>query len=457
MKILLVYPPFKRYTRYWNMHLGLGYLSAMLSSAGYDVTVLDCVIEGMDFDKLQAFLKGKSFDLIGITATTNEIGNAAKVASIAKENDKEVLTVVGGPHVSAIPKETLEEFPSFDIAVVGEGEYTILDIVKMVEGKHDIEKVSSIAFRKNGKIILTKKRPAINDLDSLPFPRWEDFKIKNYTGYVGLRKKIEVPVISGRGCPNRCIFCQRFLGNIARLRSPKNVIDEIEHDVSLGAESIGFCDETFTLAKNRTLDMCREMIERGINREISWRCETRVDAVDFELLKKMKEAGCEMVEYGVESGNDTILKNSMKGITIRQVIDAFRLSKKAGLKTYMNFIFGHPGETAATLKDSINLMMKINPDYVTIGIMTPFPGTEIRDMAKRGYKGMSLCESGWEDYSKQNCSVIYLQDITNDELKEWQSMAYSKFYFRPSRILKLLELVSTDGIIRFAARRFLNF
>jgi radical SAM superfamily enzyme YgiQ (UPF0313 family) len=427
-----------------------------MESEGHDVQVLDCVMERMDFDGFRDYLKGKTYDVFGITATTPEIGNAHKVASFIKEHEKSALTIIGGPHSTALPKDTLENFKDFDVAIIQEGERSVIELLKKFERGEKPDSVRGIAYRDGENVFINEPREHIHDLDSLPFPAWDKFRIRKYKGYLGLRKKQEIPILTGRGCPSQCIFCQRALGSRVRFRDPKKVVDEIERDVSLGAESILVCDETFTLIKKRVIEICDEIIKRELHKKIEWHCETRADRVDLEILKKMKEAGCVMVNYGVESGNDYILEKIKKGITVEQVRKAFRHSQEAGLKTYMNLIFGHPFETRETIEDSINLLMEINPDYVTIGIMVPFPGTEIQEMAKKGEGGLKIVSSGWDLYAKQDCGVLSVNDLTNDDLKRYHSLAYTKFYIRPSRIMRLFELVSVKGVLSLIMSRFLK-
>ena len=279
--------------------------------------------------------------------------------------------------------------------------------------------------------------------------------MKHYKGVWGLRKKLEFPLLSGRGCPYQCVFCQRVLGSKVRLRSVSNVVDEIEYDLELGAKSIFFVDETFTISKKRTIDLCNEILQRGLNDEISWWFQTRVDLVDREILSKVKEAGCRLVNFGVESANSEILKKIKKDVTIAQTKKAFKVAREVGLKTEMNLIFGLPYDTTDTITESINLMMQINPDYVTIGILVPFPGTEVSLMAKKGEGGLKLISTDWGTYGKQLGSALELDSINRSELNMYQSKAYSKFYFRPSRIRNLFELVSFTGIYKSFKRDWL--
>lgn len=452
MRILLAYPPLNEHTSYWLPHIGLGYLAAVLAK-NHDVCIKDCVAERVGFDKFREFVSRNRFDLVGITSTTYEISNAHKIAEIAKAEIPSTVVVVGGPHSTALPEQTLKEFQYFDIAVAGEGEKTVEEIACNIEAKKPLSGIRGIAYRDNGKIKVNDKREFINNLDDLPIPLWEKFPLEKYHGYLGLIKKKELPILSGRGCPNQCVFCQRASGSKPRLRSVKSVVDEIEYDIKCGARSLAFCDETFTLFKERTKEICEEIIRRGLNKKISWHCETRVDRIDKETLMKMKEAGCEMVAFGVESGNDFILQKAKKGISTAQIRRAFIFAKEVGLKTYMFLIFGLPYETEKTVKDTINLMMEVDPDYVTIGILVPFPGTEVFEMASKGEGFIKILSNNWNDYGKQIGKSLELETITSKRLRELQSQAYSKFYLRPSKIRNLLELASFKGILQMLIQR----
>jgi len=328
MRFLLVYPPLKSYTNYWHPHLGLRYLSAILSKNGVQTKIIDCVAnkwDHLDFEK--SFVKTQKPDAVLITATTSEINSAHKIASIVKRHDKHVMTIIGGPHTTAEPELTLKQFKDFDIAVIGEGEYTILDIRDYLENKKPLNKIKGIAYHQDNSIFVNEKNDIILDLDKLPPPDWKKFPIKRYRSYLGMRTVVELPIITGRGCPNQCVFCQRALGQRVRVRSISYVIEEIQKDIELGAESIYFCDETFSLFKKRTIELLNEMWKRNIDKKVFWHCETRVDSVDEKVLSSMKKAGCKMIHFGVESGSNAILKKCKKGINRKQIITALELQK----------------------------------------------------------------------------------------------------------------------------------
>ncbi len=454
MKVLLIYPPFYSYENYWHPHLGLGYLAVVLRAQGYKLNVLDTVAEKIDYSKIEQYLNRERYDVVGITSTTPEIFTAHKIATIAKKAKKDTTVIIGGSHSTALPYQTLEEFTNFDIAVAGEGEQTILEILESVKKDKDLSTVDGISFRKEDGIIISNKNREVNrQLDKLPFPLWESFPIFKYRSFKGIKKKIELPIITGRGCPSQCVFCQRALGNAVRLRTIGNVIQEIERNIRLGAERMFFCDETFTLYRKRTIELTNEIMARRLNKRFRWQCETRVDRVDLEMLRNIKKAGCDLIHFGVESGNDYILQMVKKGITVKQVESAFQMAKQVGLQTFMFMIFGLPYENEATLKDSLNLIRRTNPDYLTIGILVPFPGTEVIEMAKNGKGGLQLASLNWENYGKQQGNALSLRGLDKNILKRYQSKAYTKFYFRPARISRLMEVTNPKGLSNFVFKR----
>lgn len=434
-------------------HLGLAHLAAVLKQAGHTVSLLDCAAEGIGEKRFRALLKEMRPRVMGITADTSFVNLAHQTCRAAKEIHPDLLTVIGGSHVTALPAQTLEEFPAFDVAVQGEGEQTFLELMEAVQSGSSFADIRGTSCREGDVIRSAEPREVIGDLDNLPLPDWEIFPLQRYRSMWGIHKKLEFPIMTGRGCPHRCVFCQRSMGREIRMMSPGRIVEEMERDVKLGAKSLIFCDETFTLQKKRTLEICEAILKKGLQKRLTWNCETRVDHVDEEILRAMRRAGCSLISYGVESGNDQVLRHSKKDITVEQIREAFHLARKVGLKTYMLLIFGLPFETERSLQDTINLMMEVNPHYVSIGILVPFPGTEALEMAQKGIGGLRLLSRRWNDYGKHMGDAIELKQLPANKLKAYQSKAYTTFYFRPSRILNLFELASLRGILEMIRNR----
>jgi anaerobic magnesium-protoporphyrin IX monomethyl ester cyclase len=429
--------------------LGLAYLSAVLKAIGVEVLVIDASFDGIPLDEMNASIVRFNPHILGFTAMTHEIAHVASVALRLRESLPHSLIVVGGPHATVAPARTLEEFPVFDLAVVGEGEDTFKQIVKELEMEFDNRNldeavgvatisadrlclVQGIAWRSGINVRINQRRSFIQDLASLPFPDYDH-----------LARKIDTyPIFSSRGCPNNCIFCCRIMGNKIRVRTPKSVVDEIKYALGkFGPNLFDFVDETFTFPKTRTMAICDLIITEGINKRIKWKAQSRVTLVDQELFDKMKEAGCIDVDIGVESGNSEMLNAIKKGITLDDALKAVKAAKKAGLKTGSYFIIGHPFETKKTINDTIQFASKLNTSSVSFGIMVPYPGTEVYEMAIRGEGGYHIISGRWEDYDKQLGNALEIDGLSREQLEKWQRKAYLTFYFKNFRLLGVIQLV----------------
>jgi radical SAM superfamily enzyme YgiQ (UPF0313 family) len=427
--------------------LGLAYLSAVLKANGSEVLVIDASFDGASFNEVAASIIEFNPHVLGFTAMTHEIVHVASVAKKLKEALSRTLMVVGGPHATVTPIRTLKEFPVFDVAVIGEGEETFKELVKEVEmslsdrslaekgttivPSERLSLIQGIAWRFGTDVKTNPRRTLIQNLDSLPFPNYEH-----------LTRKIETyPIFSSRGCPNSCIFCCRIMGNRIRLRSPKNVVDEIKYAIEKFRPKIfDFADEIFTFPKERVMTISELIIKEGLNEKIKWTAQSRVNNVNQELFSKMKEAGCVHVDFGVESGNSEMLKRIKKGITLDDAFNAVKAAKKAGLKTGSYFIIGHPFETTKTIRDTINFASKLNTDSVSFGIMVPYPGTEVFEMATSGKGGYRIISENWADYDKQFGNALELEGLSREKLEKYQRKAYLTFYSKNFRLLDIAQL-----------------
>ncbi|MBS7640030.1 MAG: radical SAM protein [Candidatus Bathyarchaeia archaeon] len=411
--------------------LGLAYLASVLEKNGCEVKIIDALALGLSLSQVRGALNMDQPDIIGITASTPMIYDAYNVARVAKEVCPNSTVVLGGPHPTFLPMETLKECPSADIVCIGEGEETMVELTEAIRRKTDLSRVRGIAFRtSDGKIVKTEPRPLIKDLDSLPFPAWHLLPMDKYT--VLGKKTVICHIMSSRGCPFHCIFCSssRIFGRKHRARSAKNVVDEIEFLISeYNPSYIEFSDDEFTLNQKRVEEICDELKKRGI--DIAWACGSRVDTVSRSLLKKMREAGCSFIYYGIESASQRILNFIKKGITIEQIKRAVMLTKEAGIKMMGAFIVGFPDETKEEIKSTLNFPKKLKVDYVQFTIATPYPGTEFYEMIKR--EGLLLTED-WSQYTTLK-PVIALKNISVKELQKLIKKAYISFYMSP-RILR---------------------
>jgi len=414
--------------------LGLGSLAAYCLQKGIECEIIDLRLPHRTMVDVLESIRENRFLMVGITAFTTEIKSANAIAGIIKRYFPDIPIVVGGPHASIIPEETLLEFPDIDIVVIGEGEETLVHLIDTIKNrKYEFESIDGIAYREGGKIKINPLREPIADINNLPFPAWNLFEVEYYNRIF--------PVSTSRGCPYGCYFCTpRYLGRTVRVRGYRGVVDEIEWLVDrFGARRIQFADATFTLLRDDSRLLCEELIKRGLNRKIKWDCETRADSISFDLLQIMKKAGCEWVAFGVESGNERILKEVVrKGETREEIREGVKMAKKAGLKVRCFFIIGHYTETIETIKDTIGFALDLNPDAISFGLMVPNPGSFIRRLAEGGDRGMRILHNRWEDYQQFNYDCFELENIPLKELKRWQSRAYFTFYLHhPVKAWKL--------------------
>ena len=430
VKISLVNPPPLKgvYRHQLYLSIGLAYLAAVLEKNGHEVTVIDCPASEIDFNQLKIKLTSAEPKLIGITSMTPTIQSAIQSAYAAKETCPDALVVLGGPHATFMDEQVLSEEKSIDIVVRGEGEQTLLDLTQNVSNHKNLNKIEGITYRNNGNIVRASNRAYIQNLDELPRPAYKYFPLEKYRLY---GRRI-LPIITSRGCPSQCSFCttSRIFGKAFRARSPKNVVDELEwlRDVH-GADAFSFYDDTFTLDKTRALKICEEMKNRKIG--IPWDCQTRVSTVSKELLSKMREANCQQVFFGVESGCQKILDAVNKGTTVEQNKAAIKMAKKAGLFVAVSVMVGYPGETPEMLKQTIDLVRNTEPDDAYICVATPYPGTELRNLIEK--MGWNI-SNDWKRYDT-TAPVFDNPNLSTEDLTKIRNKFYDNFY-SPKYVLR---------------------
>jgi len=411
--------------------LAIGYLAGYTREQGIKTSILDSKVSMLNVEDTIKKITEIKPAYLGITAMTHEIKVSAEIAEGVKKIDPSIKIIVGGAHPTVLPKATLEEFPSFDVCVIGDGEETLEKLVKSWNAHNSIENIPGIAFHMDGDIRKNENADYGMDLDHLALPAWDLYPPAS-----------EYPIISSRGCPFRCNFCCRINGNISRFRTPEKVVDEFEVLVEkYQAKLISFKDETLTLRKSHVLTMCKEICKRGLHRKVKWKCGTRVDCSNEEILTALKDAGCYDIEFGVESGNEQILKQSGKNIKLPQVLEAVKLAKKLKFKTRSLFILGHPYETPETLNDTIKFAGRLATTYVSFGIMVPYPGTEIYDMALKGEGGYLLRSHDWNDFDKYLGDALEFKHVSRKQLELAQVKAYFYFYIVNFRIFPLLHFI----------------
>lgn len=431
-------------------NIGLGHVAGAAASAGHEVLCLDPIVDGSSCRSLAKKVRQYRPEVVGFSCYTQDIDNASVAAEAIKADMPETFIVVGGYHPSAVPVQTIEQYPCFDAVVYGEGELSIVELLRVLENGGDLASVKGLCFRSQGTAVANPPRPQVPDLDALPFPLFDGLPLSAYNRFYSWVKGISIPICTARGCPYSCTFCYRLHGSTVRARSADNVLDEMEHDIArYGAKNIFFVDETFTLNKDRTARLCEAILGRGLQRKVRWLCCSRVDAVTYELLKLMKEAGCALISFGIESGNQDTLERCRKKILLDQVKTTLEWCRKCGIATATAFIIGHPGETEDKINQTINFAVKVKPTYCNFCIMTPFPGTEIAAMAERGEGGLVLLSRDWRTYGKSLGGALELASVDRRRLESLQRKAYAKFYLRPSRVRRLFEMASPGVYMRY--------
>ncbi|MCL4557805.1 MAG: B12-binding domain-containing radical SAM protein [Deltaproteobacteria bacterium] len=459
MKVLLINPPkisaiTERVSYVHEPHHGLAYIASYIKRHGIDVSILDAQAEQLSVRELTARIAAEGPDVVGITAPTFLIKSAHETARISKALSRDTLTVIGGYHATALPEQTLREFPSFDLLVHGEGEAPFLELLSAVADRRDLGEVKGIAYRDSGHIRVNPQAVPIMDLDTLPFPSWELFKLDMYHPHYSFKKGfLELPISTSRGCVSKCTTCARVTGTRVRQRSVPSVIGEMQEMVDrFNAKRFVFMDETFTINIRRTHELCDAMVQSGLSKRIEWLCQTRVDRVDPDLLKKMRRAGCFLIAYGIESGNQDILDRMKKGTRLDDAVNAVRWAKQAGMTVDTFFILGLPYETRDTIGHTIRFAVRLDPDYANFFITVPYPGTEVYSMAGKGEGGLRFLTDDWETYGWQMGGSAELGQVPRKQLEALQLKAYLRFYLRPRKLKSMLNIVN----IRVVPEYFYN-
>ena len=440
MKVALIKPPATYADWYRRPVLGLAYISACLEANGIEGRIFDAYYHSWTEKALLDRVLAYKPDLVGITAMTHEIVPAGRIASQLKKA-LGVPVVIGGCHVTALPERTLAEFPDFDFGVYGEGERTFLELAASLPGasKANLRRIKGLVFRDGEEIVRNEPRPFLTpeELGALPYPAFHHYYGRNSRALAG-RSEYYV-MFTTRGCPYPCAFCMQALGRRVRRCSTENICREIEYAITTyGAHTIDFADELFLFNTRESRDLLQAMIDKGLAKRIRWTGLARADFVTEELAALARKSGCHRLELGVESGDDEILKGIGKGITVAQVKKAVRIIKEAGIPLGTYFILGHPNETRETLEKTVDLAVELNTDTIAVGIMVPYPGTRVFEMARRGEAGYRLLTQDWSQYDKYGGKALEVAGLPYDDLVKWQRRAILNFYLKNFRFLDAL-------------------
>lgn len=442
--ILLINPPLTLEERYGAFAsvgsqappLGLCYLAAILKREGFSVKILDAPAHDMNLSQTINEIETIGSNIIGITATTVSIVRASELARALKEHGSCARLLIGGAHVSALPEQTLREFKSFDIGVINEGEYTIVDLMQTLTSGGDLSRVQGIVYREGDEIRTTQPRPLIENLDDLPFPAWDMLPYLPKYYKPAPHSYYQLPsatLMTSRGCNGTCTFCARpFMGERYRSNSPEYTLGMIDYLVKkYGIRDIMFYDDNFLLDRKRVIGICEGILQRGY--KITWSCLARTDVMPEDFFRLIKKAGCWQIAYGIESGDQTILNNIKKRTTVERMTEMIRKANEAGIHTRGYFMIGCPGETQESINRTIQFTTTSGLKDFHVTFCTPMPGAELFTTATQ--YGIFDCDwrklGFWEP-------VFIPFGMTKEELIAAHRRMFRKFYLRPSVIGRYL-------------------
>lgn len=469
MKILLINSP--SLNTYANVKLSRGKspnitlacLAAYVREYGYDVKIINA---DDGFEKLYQVAR-KGFDVVGISAFTSNYKECSEIIRNIKNNNPNVITIMGGVHISALPAETLAENDNLDFGVIGEGEITFkcfLDCL-MLKNKDTamFHEIDGLCFKDKNKVFVNKRRELIKNLDELPLPAYDLLDISSYElkphqvwSYKKINLKPFMLLFTSRGCNHRCSFCSSHIiwGSRPRYKSPTKVLQEIDLLVNnFKVKALYIDDDSFVSNRENAMAILDGMIKRNYN--LNFLCNARADQLDEELIIKLKKAKCHLIRIGVESCNEEILKAMKKGSSIYQVEKTFALCRKIGIAASASLIIGHPPENWKTFRETIFKIKKINPLACEFFIAVPDLGT---DLYKLAMKNSYILARPWEEWKHLPVNpVLSTPDLKPEELIAMQKIAFKEFYFRPTKIVEILKQINSLEKLSYCIKGLLSF
>lgn len=429
--------------------LGILWIASVLEKAGHKVSVIDMNVDSKGKD-IHSLIMNDIFDIVGITAVTSTYPNAIDVAKKIKVTFPQIFTILGGIHATIDHNNCIRE-EAFDFVVIGEGEYTIIELVDgIMSGLKDFSHIKGIAFKKNNEIVLTSNRNLIPNLNCLPFPARH--LLKNISEYEPIDATYlpAAPIITSRGCPGKCTYCQakNIFGFSLRFRTPENVIKEIRELVyRYRVKEIHFLDDVLTSNRKFIKEFCALLKNEPYKVHLEVPNGLRPDMVNEETLTLLKEVGLKNVRFGIETGNERVSKLIKKGIKKDQIRNAVSLAKKVGLGTWGFFMIGLPGDDEESIMDTINFAIELDLKVAKFPIFKPYPRSEAYlYLEERGL----IDNHNFLQYGAYTYPVHHLETLSQKRIYELQNIAFRKFYFRPRKILEHLKDITTF-------RKFISF
>ena len=460
--IVLVNPPLSLGDLYGNLAeggselppLGLCSLAAVVREAGFSVRIVDAMALRLTPEQTVERIREFETNLVGITSTTMSVANAAHVAGLCKQEG--MTTLLGGPHLTAVPEETFRRHPEFDIGVLGEGENTLSEVIDRWKREGDLAEVKGLLLRSNGDLITTPPRPFIEKLDDLPLPAWDllpDLATYYQPAVDSLYRFPASSLVTSRGCPAKCVFCDRSVfGRRPRGFSADYMIRMVKTlRNQFGIRDLFIHDDNFLVFFRRTREFCERIISEKI--DITWSCLGRTDQVDWSVLPMLKKAGCWQINYGIESGSQEILDLIGKGTTLEEIEEAIRKTKEAGIRVKGLFMIGNFGETPETIADTYRLIRKLDLDDFHMTCFTPLPGSEAFRVAHE----YGQFDPAWENMNMFSAKNFVPTGFTREEIESAYRKAYRTFYLRPRIMLYYLGKLRSWPMAKKILRSGLTF
>jgi anaerobic magnesium-protoporphyrin IX monomethyl ester cyclase len=445
MKVVLVNPPLRRMVsanlpafveeeRGSYPPMGLLYIAATLRERGsksVEVKVLDTVLEDLSDRQIEDYLRREAPDVVGTQVLTFTLFDSLAVTRMAKKVNPQVVTVLGGRHCDIYPAETAA-LPGVDFVITGEGELPFTKLVEHLLQPDELEKIPGLTFRR-GERLISNPPQMIDDLDDLPFPARDLTAYRNYR-FLLAKKSVFTTLITSRGCPYGCAFCDEGRKKFRAVSAPRVVEEILYCKEQLGIDQFFIFDSTFTVDRRRVLDICELLVQRRAN--VAFDVRSRVNLIDDEVLKALKKAGCIRIQYGVESGNDEVLKAINKNILVQQVREVVRQTHKYDFEILCDFMIGLPGETEKEVEDTIRLALELPIDYAQFAITVPYPNTGLYELGMR--KG--IFNDYWREFAARPTPDfqprLWEEHLGRDQLIDLMMRAYERFYYRPSYLIR---------------------
>jgi len=430
-------------------NLQLLQVASALEELGVEVKYCDLAAMGWSPARLAQELRAFSPDIIGLSVYTSHFHNAADWSAYFKDCCPEAKIMLGGSHLNAFPSETLQYITAADFACVGEAETMLPEFVKRWRSHASFENVKGLVWRAEGRIIFNGPSDLVKDLDSVPLPARHLIPNEKYFYFLSTRRNYTIALTS-RGCPFNCIFCEAQ--HQWRGRSAMHVAQEFEQCYSrYGIHEMDLYDSNFTLNSRRVLDVCRELIARGLHKKIVWSARSRIDTIDVEMLDALREAGCYRIFYGIESGSPEILVKLRKNVNLGMAERVIRQTNKAGLETFGYFLVGSPGETRQTVAQTMKFVKNLPFDFAVFNCLTAYPGTELYEKYYLPATGLDF----WREYLSKPKVEVEMEfmgrpwtELSNAEVRQLAYAAVVEYYLRPVQIWRVLRTIKSFGQIK---------